>query len=49
MHKKRKLAQLEHIPIRWGDMDALGHVNAPIYFRYMEQVRVSWFEKMFGR
>ena len=48
MHKERKLALLEHIPIRWGDMDAMGHVNNTIYFRYMEQVRVSWYEKMFG-
>ena len=48
MPKERKLALLEHIPIRWGDMDAMGHVNNTIYFRYMEQVRVSWYEKMFG-
>jgi acyl-CoA thioester hydrolase len=38
----------EHIPIRWGDMDAMGHVNNTIYFRYMEQARVGWFERMFG-
>jgi acyl-CoA thioester hydrolase len=48
MHKERKLTLLEHIPIRWGDMDAMGHVNNTVYFRYMEQVRVSWFEKTFG-
>lgn len=30
------------IPIRWGDMDALGHVNSAAYFVYMEQARVSW-------
>ncbi|WP_255532573.1 thioesterase family protein [Polynucleobacter sp. UK-Kesae-W10] len=29
-------------PIRWGDMDAYGHVNNTIYFRYMEQARVEW-------
>jgi acyl-CoA thioester hydrolase len=34
------------IPIRWGDMDAMGHVNNTIYFRYMEQTRISWFEAM---
>lgn len=48
MHKERKLVFVEHMPIRWGDMDALQHVNAPVYFRYMEQVRVSWYEQMFG-
>jgi acyl-CoA thioester hydrolase len=30
------------IPIRWGDMDAYGHVNNTVYFRYMEQARISW-------
>jgi acyl-CoA thioester hydrolase len=28
--------------IRWGDMDALGHVNNTVYFRYMEQARLEW-------
>jgi acyl-CoA thioester hydrolase len=44
----RNLVHVEHIPIRWGDMDAMGHVNNTVYFRYMEQVRVAWFERMFG-
>jgi len=48
MHKERTLALVEHIPIRWGDMDAMGHVNNTVYFRYMEQVRVSWFGRLFG-
>ncbi|MEP7085269.1 MAG: thioesterase family protein [Betaproteobacteria bacterium] len=48
MINSRKLALLENIPIRWGDMDAMGHVNNTIYFRYMEQIRVSWYEQMFG-
>lgn len=30
------------MPIRWGDMDAYGHVNNTVYFRYMEQARVEW-------
>ena len=34
------------MPIRWGDMDAFGHVNNTVYFRYMEQVRISLFEQM---
>ena len=33
-------------PIRWGDMDALGHVNNIMYFRYFEQVRLSWHESL---
>ena len=26
------------IPIRWGDMDAMGHVNNTLYFRYLEVI-----------
>jgi acyl-CoA thioester hydrolase len=32
------------IPVRWGDLDAFQHVNNTIYFRYMEQCRLEWFE-----
>ena len=28
--------------IRWGDMDAMGHVNNAVYFRYMESLRIDW-------
>jgi acyl-CoA thioester hydrolase len=28
--------------IRWGDMDALGHVNNTVYFRFLEQARIEW-------
>jgi acyl-CoA thioester hydrolase len=46
---ERKLVHVENIPIRWGDMDAMGHVNNTVYFRYMEQARVSWFEDQLSR
>jgi acyl-CoA thioester hydrolase len=42
----RKLAHVERIAIRWGDMDAMGHVNNTVYFRYMEQARSGWFEAL---
>lgn len=42
----RKLAHVERIPIRWGDMDAMGHVNNTVYFRFMEQARISWFDRL---
>jgi acyl-CoA thioester hydrolase len=45
MEHKRKLVHTTTIPIRWGDMDAYGHVNNTIYFRYMEQARVEWLEE----
>jgi len=43
VNEGKRLAHVERIPIRWGDMDAMGHVNNTIYFRYMEQARISWF------
>jgi len=43
---KRKLVHTERIAIRWGDMDAMGHVNNTVYFRYMEQARISWFDAL---
>ena len=46
MGEDRKLAHIERIPIRWGDMDAMGHVNNTVYFRYMEQARIGWFEAL---
>lgn len=32
--------------MRWGDMDAFQHVNNTVYFRFMEQVRIEWFERI---
>lgn len=34
------------IPIRWGDMDAMGHVNNTLYFRYLETLRIEWFHRL---
>lgn len=41
----RQLVLTSRQPIRWGDMDALGHVNNTVYFRYMEQARVEWLDR----
>lgn len=38
----KRLIHQTRIPIRWGDMDAMGHVNNTVYFRYMESARVEW-------
>ncbi len=40
------LVHRTRMPIRWGDMDAMGHVNNTVYFRYLEQARIAWFEAM---
>ena len=46
MSEPRKLVHTERIAIRWGDMDAMGHVNNTVYFRYMEQARIGWFDAL---
>jgi acyl-CoA thioester hydrolase len=40
--EKKKLVHEMTIPIRWGDMDAMGHVNNTNYFRYLEILRLDW-------
>ena len=46
-HRSRLLVHTSRLPIRWGDMDALGHVNNTVYFRYMEQARIEWVRALF--
>lgn len=31
--------------VKWGDMDAMQHVNNAMYFKYMEHARVDWLEQ----
>ena len=38
----KKLVYEALMSIRWGDMDAMGHVNNASYFRYLETVRIDW-------
>ena len=49
MSEDRRLGYVARIPIRWGDMDAMGHVNNTVYFRYMEQTRIGWFDGILPR
>lgn len=30
-----------HVPLRWADMDAYGHVNNVVYLRYLQEARVD--------
>ena len=30
-------------PVAWGEMDAFGHVNNVVYFRYFENARLAYF------
>ena len=34
------------IPVAWGDMDAMGHVNNAVYFRYFETARIACFAEV---
>ena len=38
-----KARHVEVIPVRWGDMDTMGHVNNAKYFTYCESARMSYF------
>ena len=38
----KKLVYETRFVVRWGDMDAMGHVNNTQYFRYMESARIDW-------
>ena len=40
--EQKKLIHEMTFPVRWGDMDAMGHVNNTNYFRFMEIVRLDW-------
>ena len=33
------------MPVRWGDLDALNHVNNTVYFRFFEEARVQLFSQ----
>jgi acyl-CoA thioester hydrolase len=44
--EQKKLTNEMVIPIRWGDMDAMGHVNNTLYFRYFETIRIAWFDSI---
>ncbi|WP_211451519.1 acyl-CoA thioesterase [Collimonas antrihumi] len=44
--ENKKHVHTTRIAMRWGDMDALGHVNNTVYFRYMEQARIEWLQQL---
>ncbi len=43
-HKKLVFEQV--LPVRWGDMDAMRHLNNATYFRYMETSRIEWMQSV---
>jgi len=43
---RRRFPVPRDIPVAWGDMDAFGHVNNIMYFRYFETARIALFEQV---
>ncbi|MCA8922204.1 MAG: acyl-CoA thioesterase [Planctomycetes bacterium] len=37
---------VERVPLRWSDMDSLGHVNNAVYFTYCESARMGLFDRL---
>lgn len=47
MPKKKKLVYEMLMPIRWGDMDAMGHLNtSTTYFRDLVTRRIDLFQAL---
>jgi len=44
--QRKRLVYEMSVPIRWGDMDAMGHVNNASYFRYLETIRIDWMKSI---
>src|SRR5512136_997372 len=36
------------VPVRFRDIDGMGHVNNAVYFSYMEQARSEWYRTRMG-
>jgi acyl-CoA thioester hydrolase len=35
-----------NLPVQWGDMDAFGHINNTVYFKYFETARLAYFNQV---
>lgn len=47
MHERlRQFPVVIEIPVAWGEMDAMQHVNNIVYFRYIESARMAYFERL---
>lgn len=43
MSESTRARHVDVLPVRWGDMDSMGHVNNAKYFTYCESGRMSYF------
>jgi acyl-CoA thioester hydrolase len=44
--KRSDFKSWSKVDVRWGDMDALGHVNNTKYFVFCESARIKYFESL---
>jgi acyl-CoA thioester hydrolase len=44
--RREDFSQFIRMPVRWGDMDSLGHVNNAKFFTYDESGRLAYFEQL---
>ena len=48
MNNDPKLLVVAPVSVRWGDMDAFGHVNNSVFATYLEEARLRWFATIEG-
>jgi acyl-CoA thioester hydrolase len=46
MNSLQNYPVVSSIDVRWSDMDAFGHVNNNMYYRYFETARFAYYEKL---
>ncbi len=44
--KPSDFSVLKRCTVEWGQMDAFGHVNNTVYFKYIESGRIAYFEEV---
>lgn len=47
-HVEARFRYVRRVYVRFGDLDALGHVNHVVYLTYVEQVRTRYFQEVLG-
>ena len=43
---RRTFPTVVDFPVAWGEMDAFGHVNNVVYFRYFENARIEYLRRI---
>ncbi len=46
MNQLTKFPIIYEQKVAWGDMDAFGHVNNVMYYRYIESARIAYFDRL---